>query len=130
METFDPEKIVEAEDLVGRFSERANEVTRILYSDLYCIRSHGSSCISVDGTTVIHFYWDGYDAEPFDNCSLSFPFDYVNMTNEELEALKPKVRAEVEEERRLAEEERERRQKEEVERKEREQYERLKEKFG
>ena len=129
MERLDAQEIRRAEDVVTKFKHRAEEVVNLMFGDHCKISSHGDTFLSDNGKTVIHYYWDGYDAEPFDNCSVEFPFDWLNMSFEELKEIKPKYWEEVEKLRKKTAEEIKRAQKEMDEQKEREEYERLKAKF-
>ena len=84
---FDIGEVAEAEDLIIDFEERAAQVAIIMFSGRYKIRSTGSADVFKDRNEVVLRYWDGYDAEPFDNCSMTFPFDWLNKTDEELNAM-------------------------------------------
>ncbi len=132
MERLDAQKIRHAEEVMTKFSHRAEEVANLMFGDHCKIETHGDTYLSNDGETVTHYYWDGYDAEPYDNCSVEFPFNWLNMSFEELKELKPKYweevhRIQIEEEKRKRKEEETKRIKEEE--KERQEYERLKAKF-
>ena len=90
MERLDAQEICKAENLMIKFTHRAEEVVNLMFGDHDKIEIHGDTYLSEDGKTVIHYYWDGYDAEPYDNCSISFPFYWLNMNYEDLKAIKPK----------------------------------------
>ena len=129
MERFDIEEVRKAEDLISKFNHRAEEVVNLMFGDHDKIVTHGETYISTDGKTVTHSYWDGYDAEPFDNCDVSFPFEWINMSFEELKAIKPKFWEEELARRKHEQEFREHLEDEKHEREERAEYERLKAKF-
>ena len=129
MERLDVNEIRHAEEVMTKFSHRTEEVVNLMFGDRCKIATHGDTWLSDNGRKVIHYYWDGYDAEPFDNASVEFPFEWLNMSFEELKEIKPKFWEEWEKLRKKTAEEIERTQKEMDEQKEREEYERLKAKF-
>ena len=90
MQRFDAQEVRKAEDLMTKFQHKAEEVVNFMFCDLEKIETHGDTFLSEDAKTVTHYFWDGYDAEPYDNCHVEFPFEWINMSYEELEAIKPK----------------------------------------
>lgn len=84
---FDIDEVANAEDLITDFEVRAAQVAMIMFSGRYKIRSIGNAYAFKNRNEVDLHYWDGYDAEPFDNCSVTFPFDWLNKTDEELKAM-------------------------------------------
>lgn len=133
MERLDVQEISHAEDVMTKFSHRTEEVVNLMFGDHYKIITHGDTYLTDNILTgekyVKHYYWDGYDAEPFDNCSVEFPFDWINMTFEELKEIKPKYWEDMQKSRKKMAEEINRVQQEMDEQKEREEYERLRAKF-
>jgi len=128
MEKLNAQEIRHAEDVMTKFEHRTEEVVNLMFGGHCKIATHGDTRLSAHGT-VVHYYWDGYDAESFDNCSVEFPFYWLNMSFEELNEIKPKYWEDVEKLRKKTAEEIERNRKEMDEQKEREEYERLKAKF-
>ena len=133
---FDSSEIRHAEDLIVAFETRADEVAKLMFGKRRSIHSTGRTYLCGDDKTVCYTYWDGYDAEPYDNASIEFPFDWLNKTDEELKAMYDSYWAEQDEKRRKWEEEEAKRKAEEKKAKEliREsdgfkEYQRLKEQY-
>lgn len=79
-------------DIIKRFSYR-KQLPRITASSLWVFKhgivypDHGWTLLRKTGTEearIMISAWDGYDGEMFDNSSVVIPFDFINMTEEEL----------------------------------------------
>jgi hypothetical protein len=84
--------IKEVCDIIKRFSYR-KQLPRISASTLWNFKhgivypDHGWTLLRKTGTEEARIMipaWDGYDGEMFDNSSVLIPFDFINMTEEEL----------------------------------------------
>jgi hypothetical protein len=78
--------------IIKRFSYR-KQLPRIDSSSLWIFKHgivypyHGWTLLpktDVEGARIMIPAWDGYDGEMFDNSSVLIPFDFINMTEEEL----------------------------------------------
>lgn len=78
--------------IIKRFSYR-KQLPRITVSSLWVFKhgivyiDHGWTLLPKTGTEearIMITAWDGYDGEMFDNSSVVIPFDFINMTEEEL----------------------------------------------
>jgi hypothetical protein len=78
--------------IIKRFAYR-KELPRITSSSLWIFKhglvypDHGWTLLQQKGTEEARLMipaWDGYDGEMFDNSSVVIPFDFINMTEEEL----------------------------------------------
>jgi hypothetical protein len=78
--------------IIKRFSYR-KQLPRISASTLWNFKhgivypDHGWTLLPQKGTEEARIMipaWDGYDGEMFDNSSILIPFDFINMTEEEL----------------------------------------------
>jgi hypothetical protein len=85
--------------IIKRFSYR-KQLPRIDSSSLWIFKhgivypDHGWTLLPQKGTEearIMISAWDGYDGEMFDNSSVEIPFDFINMTEEELVELFTKV---------------------------------------
>lgn len=79
-------------DIIKRFAYR-KQLPRITASSLWVFKhgivypGHGWTLLQKTGTEearIMISAWDGYDGEMFDNSSVVIPFDFINMTEEEL----------------------------------------------
>jgi hypothetical protein len=79
-------------DIIKRFSYR-KQLPRITADSLWIFKhgivytDHGWSLLPKTGAEEARIMipaWDGYDGEMFDNSSVLIPFDFINMTEEEL----------------------------------------------
>jgi hypothetical protein len=79
-------------EIIKRFSYR-KQLPRIDSSSLWIFKHgivypyHGWTLLpktDVEGARIMIPAWDGYDGEMFDNSSVLIPFDFINMTEEEL----------------------------------------------
>lgn len=84
---FDIDDVRKAEHLMNSFERRAKRVATIMFAKRYGIRTTGRAFLLPADGQVLLSYWDGYDAELFDNCELRFPFEWLNKTDEELDAM-------------------------------------------
>lgn len=85
--------------IIKRFSYR-RQLPRITTSSLWIFKhglvypDHGWTLLEQKGTEEARLMipaWDGYDGEMCDNSSVVIPFDFINMTEEELVKLFTKV---------------------------------------
>lgn len=79
-------------NIIKRFSYR-KQLPRITDSSLWIFKNgivypdHGWTLLPKTGTEEAKIMipaWDGYDGEMFDNSSVLIPFNFINMTEEEL----------------------------------------------
>ena len=79
-------------EIIRRFSYR-KQLPQISASSLWNFKhgvvypDHGWTLLPqtiADKARIIIPAWDGYDGENFDNSSVIIPFDFINMTEEEL----------------------------------------------
>ena len=84
--------ITEVCKIIKRFSYH-KQLPRIPSSSLWVFKhgivcpDHGWTLLPKTGTEEAKIMipaWDGYDGEMFDNSSVLIPFDFINMTEEEL----------------------------------------------
>lgn len=102
IEVEDAKRILKTvDDLEGRVYHvidflRRNQMVNLPLEkgDLWILRhgiiypSHGISIIKRGDVPHIECpAWDGYDAEPFDNAEFAFPFDWINLYDDELAEL-------------------------------------------
>ncbi len=86
-------------EIIKRFSYR-KQLPRITASSLWVFKhgivypDHGWTLLQQKGVEEARLMipaWDGYDGEMFDNSSVVIPFDFINMTEEELVELLKEV---------------------------------------
>jgi hypothetical protein len=79
-------------DIIKRFSYR-KQLPRIPSSSLWVFKhgivypDYGWTLLQrkgIEEARIMIPAWDGYDGEMFDNSSVLIPFDFINMTEEEL----------------------------------------------
>lgn len=84
---FDIDEVKKAEYLMSNFERRAKRVATIMFAKRCGIHTTGRAFLLPASYEVLLTYWDGYDAEFFDNCELRFPFEWLNKTDDELKEM-------------------------------------------
>ena len=87
------ESIAKVCNIIKRFSDKAKQLPRIPENTLWCFK-HGvvyphygwTLCpqIAAEETKICLSAWDGFGETIFDNSNVLIPFDFLNMSEDEL----------------------------------------------